>query len=60
MQEITKWVEESGYAAALGVRCEEISAEGVLLQLPFAEVNANPGKALHGGWAASLGIIAFR
>ncbi len=58
MQKIVRWVEESGYAAALGVRCRELSEDGVSLHLPYAEINANPGKALHGGCAASLGIIA--
>ena len=58
MQAIRDWVEGSPYAVALGVQCEELSPESVSLLLPYAETNANPGKALHGGCAASLGVIA--
>ncbi len=58
MQAIRSWVEGSPYAAALGVRCEALSEESVSLLLPYAEQNANPGKALHGGCAASLAMIA--
>ncbi len=58
MKEVESWVEGAGYARALGVRCESVSEEAVSLLLPYAEVNANPGKALHGGCAASLGLIA--
>ncbi len=58
MQAIRSWVEGSPYASALGVRCEALSEESVSLLLPYAEQNANPGKALHGGCAASLGMIA--
>jgi len=55
---IQSWVEGSPYAKALGVRCAALSESGVTLELPYADVNSNPGKALHGGCAASLGIIA--
>ena len=58
MGEVESWIEQSGYAQALGVVCDSLSEEGVTLRLPFAEVNANPGQALHGGCAASLGLIA--
>jgi len=58
MEDTKRWIEESGYAAALGARCESLSEDAVSLLLPYAEVNANPGKALHGGCAASLGLIA--
>ena len=58
MKEIERWIEDGGYARALGVRCETVSEQGVSLLLPYAEVNANPGKALHGGCAASLGLMA--
>ena len=58
MKEIRSWVEGSPYAAALGVGCEAVSEGAVTLVLPYAEQNANPGKALHGGCAASLGVIA--
>ncbi|MEE2673156.1 MAG: hotdog fold thioesterase [Myxococcota bacterium] len=58
MRAIQEWVERSPYSAALGVRCEALSEQSVSLVLPYAEQNANPGKALHGGCAASLGVIA--
>jgi uncharacterized protein (TIGR00369 family) len=58
MDAIRSWIEESPYASALGVRCSALSAERVSLRLPYAEHNANPGRALHGGCAASLALIA--
>jgi uncharacterized protein (TIGR00369 family) len=58
MQAIQSWIEQSPYAAALGVKCESVGDAAVSLFLPFSERNANPGGALHGGCAASLGVIA--
>ena len=54
---VAAWVEESAYGAGLGVRLEEITDESARLRLPFREANSNPGDALHGGCAASLGLI---
>ncbi len=54
---VRAWVEDGAYAAGLGVRLEEATAETVRLALPFRETNSNPGDALHGGCAASLGLI---
>jgi len=54
---VRRWIEESPYTAALGVRASELSRERVVLELPFAEANSNPGKALHGGCAASLAAV---
>ena len=54
---VRRWIEESPYTAALGVRARELSRERVVLELPFAEANSNPGKALHGGCAASLAAV---
>jgi uncharacterized protein (TIGR00369 family) len=54
---VRRWIEESPYTAALGVRAAELSRERVVLELPFAEANSNPGKALHGGCAASLAAV---
>jgi uncharacterized protein (TIGR00369 family) len=51
------WVETSAYGAGLGVRLTEATAESATLSLPFREANSNPGDALHGGCAASLGLI---
>ena len=58
MDWIRGWVVEAGYSAALGVHCDDISETSVALSLPYADENSNPGKALHGGCAASLGVIA--
>jgi len=58
MRQIEDWIERSPYARALGVECEALSETSVSLLLPYAEQNANPGRALHGGCAASLGVIA--
>jgi uncharacterized protein (TIGR00369 family) len=57
MEDVRRWIEESPYSAALGVRVRELSREHARLLLPFAEANSNPGKALHGGCAASLAAI---
>lgn len=54
---VRRWIEESPYTAALGVRARELTRERVVLELPFAEANSNPGKALHGGCAASLAAV---
>jgi uncharacterized protein (TIGR00369 family) len=54
---VREWVEGSDYARGLGVRLEELTDDVVRLRLPFSHSNSNPGKALHGGCAASLGLI---
>jgi uncharacterized protein (TIGR00369 family) len=54
---VRAWIEKSGYSAALGVELAELSGEAARLRLPFREENSNPGKALHGGCAASLAVI---
>jgi uncharacterized protein (TIGR00369 family) len=51
------WIAKSGYSAAAGVLLAELSEEAASLRLPFREENSNPGKALHGGCAASLAVI---
>jgi len=55
---VRRWIEEAPYTAALGVRARALARERVVLELPFAEINSNPGKALHGGCAASLAAVA--
>jgi uncharacterized protein (TIGR00369 family) len=57
MSDVAKWVETSPYSAFLGVRLEQIGDEHARLLLPYSDENSNPGKALHGGCAASLGAI---
>lgn len=46
------------YVASLGVRVESIEAERVRVRVPYQDANSNPGKALHGGVAASTVDIA--
>jgi len=58
MKKIKSWVEESPYSRFLGVTLEEIGESGARLLLPYQDSNSNPGKALHGGCAASIGAIA--
>jgi uncharacterized protein (TIGR00369 family) len=53
---VAEWIAKSGYTAALGVALESVDGETALLRLPFGEQNCNPGKALHGGCAASLAV----
>jgi uncharacterized protein (TIGR00369 family) len=54
---VRAWIEKSGYTAALGVELAALSEEEAALRLPFRQENCNPGKALHGGCAASLAVI---
>jgi len=58
MDAIKKWVEESPYSRFLGMRLEQIDESGARLRLPYQDANSNPGKALHGGCAASIGAVA--
>jgi uncharacterized protein (TIGR00369 family) len=51
------WVEASDFGRALGVRLLEATDTSARLSLPFQEANSNPGGALHGGCAGSLGLI---
>ena len=48
-ESVQRWVEESPYGAGLGVRVRELARERVVLELPYADRNSNPGKVLHGG-----------
>ena len=57
MEDIRNWVENSPYSRYLGVRLESLEADHARLLLPYKDENSNPGKALHGGCAASLGTI---
>jgi len=57
MEAVRHWVEDSPYGKSLGVRVGSLEEGKVRLDLPYADVNSNPGKALHGGCAASLGIF---
>ena len=57
MDEIYKWIEESPYSRYLGVQLEHVDEKSARFRLPYRDQNSNPGKALHGGCAASLGAI---
>lgn len=57
MDAIKSWVEDSAFGAGLGVKLISFDGDSAAVRLPFAERNSNPGLALHGGCAASLGII---
>jgi uncharacterized protein (TIGR00369 family) len=50
------WIEKSPYSATLGVAVESLDGDVATLVLPFRDENANPGRALHGGCAASLAV----
>jgi uncharacterized protein (TIGR00369 family) len=54
---VREWVERSPYSRALGVELVGSDEDGCRLLLPYREENSNPGGALHGGCAASLGLI---
>jgi len=58
MDKIKNWVEESPYSKFLGVALEQIDDSSARLRLPYQDANSNPGKALHGGCAASIGAIS--
>lgn len=58
MEAIKKWVEDSPYSKFLGLELEQIDDSGARLCLLYQDANSNPGKALHGGCAASIGAIA--
>ena len=58
MDAVKKWVENSPYCKFLGVELGQIDDSGARLRLPYQDANSNPGKALHGGCAASIGAIA--
>jgi len=57
LNEIHDWVADSPYSRFLGVRLEHVDESSARLRLPYKDENSNPGKALHGGCAASLGTI---
>jgi uncharacterized protein (TIGR00369 family) len=45
---------DSPYGRALGFAVERLDENAARLRLPYRDGNSNPGKALHGGVAASL------
>ncbi len=57
MESVRSWIEKSPLSAAMGVVLESVENDRARLLLPYREANTNPGKALHGGCAATLGAI---
>jgi len=57
MDDVRSWVESSPFSRFLGVHLESLDETSARLHLPYRDENSNPGKALHGGCAASLGAI---
>ena len=57
METIRRWIEGSPYGAALGVQVDSLDERAARLVLPYQDANSNPGKALHGGVAASLVVL---
>ncbi len=54
---VRSWIEKSPYALALGASLESLCEDSARLRLPYRDENSNPGKALHGGCAASLSML---
>jgi uncharacterized protein (TIGR00369 family) len=50
--------ERAPYNARLGIRVESVEVDGARLRVPYKDENSNPGRALHGGVAASTIDIA--
>lgn len=57
MEPIRAWIEGSPYSRSLGVVLARGDETGVHVRLPYRDANSNPGGVLHGGCAASLGVI---
>ena len=57
MDFVHAWIEGSPFARALGIQIDALGEGSARLLLPYQDANSNPGKALHGGCAASLAIV---
>ena len=57
MDPVERWIADSPYSRFLGVELALRGDDTLVLRLPYKDENSNPGKALHGGCAASLGAI---
>jgi len=58
LQSLAARLEQAPYVASLGVRVESVQPDRVRLRVPFKDEISNPGRALHGGVAASTIDIA--
>ncbi len=54
---VHSWFKRSGYALALGAQLAHLSEDSARILLPYKDANSNPGKALHGGCAASMASL---
>ncbi len=54
---VHRWFASSGYAVALGAELAHLSEDSARILLPYKHENSNPGKALHGGCAASMASL---
>jgi uncharacterized protein (TIGR00369 family) len=58
LEALARRCEAIPYCTALGVQVDAIEPDRVRLRLPYKDENSNPGRALHGGVAASLIDVA--
>jgi uncharacterized protein (TIGR00369 family) len=58
LQSLAVRCEQARYNASLGIRVESVAPDRVRIRVPFKDEIANPGRALHGGVAASTIDIA--
>jgi uncharacterized protein (TIGR00369 family) len=57
MDFVRRWIEDSPFAAAIGVEIESLEPGAARLHLPYAEDNTNGDQVMHGGCAASLAAL---
>jgi len=58
LQSLAARFEQAPYNASLGIRIELLEPDRVRIRVPFKDEISNPGRALHGGVAASTIDIA--
>jgi uncharacterized protein (TIGR00369 family) len=58
LRELADRVTRSPYVARLGLLVDTIALDRVVVRVPYKDENSNPGKALHGGVAASTIDVA--
>ncbi len=57
MEFVREWFANSGYSVALGADLDQLAEDSARVLLPYKDANSNPGKALHGGCAASMASL---
>ncbi len=57
MEFVRQWFANSGYSVALGADLDQLAEDSARVLLPYKDANSNPGKALHGGCAASMASL---